>query len=284
MLAAALGCLACPHCGGELSERGGGSVGCPAGHAFDVARQGYISLLGSRRPPGEGDSAAMVEARERFLGTGRLDPIAAALTELAAAAPLPDGAVLDLGAGTGHHLARVLDGLPGRPGLALELSKPALRRAARAHPRVLAVGCDVWGPLPVRDAAVALALCVFAPRNGPELARLLAPGGQLLVITPAPTHLEELIEPLGLLSVDPAKERRLARALPSELVPAGRSELSWTLSLRHAELDALVGMGPSAWHADPAQTRRRVTTLAEPVNATVALVASAFRRAATVPG
>src|SRR5688572_30940209 len=44
---------------------------------------------------------------------------------------LPPGCILDLGAGTGWYLARVLDRLPGRIGLALDLSKHALRRAAR---------------------------------------------------------------------------------------------------------------------------------------------------------
>ena len=67
---------------------------------------------------------------------------------------VPDGCVLDLGAGTGWYLARVLDRLPGRSGLALDLSRHALRRAARAHARIGAVAADAWGPLPVRDAAV----------------------------------------------------------------------------------------------------------------------------------
>ena len=81
-------------------------------------------------------------------------------------------ASLDLGAGTGRQLARVLDALPRRHGIALDVSRPALQRAARAHPRIGAVGCDIWGALPVRSAAAALVLNVFAPRNGDEIARV----------------------------------------------------------------------------------------------------------------
>jgi len=66
--------LACPHCGAGLG-RAGGVLRCPAGHSFDIARQGYVSLL----PPGgtapSGDSPAMVAARAGFLphyaGPGR---------------------------------------------------------------------------------------------------------------------------------------------------------------------------------------------------------------------
>ncbi len=51
----------------------------------------------------------------------------------------------------------------------------------------------------MRDAVAALVLNVFAPRNGAETTRVLAPGGLLAVVTPTERHLEELVGPLGLL-------------------------------------------------------------------------------------
>jgi 23S rRNA (guanine745-N1)-methyltransferase len=54
------------------------------------------------------------------------------------------GLVVDVGAGTGHHLAAVLDALTAHHGVALDVAKAAARRAARAHPRAAAVVCDVW--------------------------------------------------------------------------------------------------------------------------------------------
>src|SRR5688572_20694208 len=122
---------------------------------------------------------------------------------------LPPGCILDLGAGTGWYLARVLERLPGRQGLALDLSKHALRRAARAHPRIGAVACDAWAPLPLRDGVAALVLSVFAPRDGAEIARVLRPGGALVVVTPTDRHLEPLVSKLGLLTVDERKEERI---------------------------------------------------------------------------
>ncbi len=92
----------------------------------------------------------------------------------------------------------------------------------------MAVVADTWAGLPVRDGAVDRVLVVFAPRNGAETARVLAPGGRLVVVTPAADHLAELVGPLGLLSVDPAKAERLAGSLgrtwsPPRRAPTGSS-------------------------------------------------------------
>jgi 23S rRNA (guanine745-N1)-methyltransferase len=254
----ALDLLSCPHCAGALS-RSVGSVTCANGHAFDVARSGYLSLLPGDAKLGSADTAEMVAARESFLGAGHFEPLAEAVAEEAERAlggqaeRPPTGCVLDLGAGTGWYLARVLDRLPGRVGLALDLSKHALRRAARAHPRIAAVACDAWRPLPVRDDAAALVLSVFAPRNGPEIARVLRPSGALLVVTPTGRHLAELVEPLGLLTVDERKDERLAAALGAHLDLERRVEREWTLDLAAADVANAVAMGPSARHVTPAR-------------------------------
>jgi 23S rRNA (guanine745-N1)-methyltransferase len=284
MLADVLPLLRCPHCGRSLAA-GEASVRCPAGHSFDIARQGYLSLLPGDARLGSADTAAMVAARERFLGAGHFDPLAEALTAEAsrALAAGPDGAVLDLGAGTGRYLARALEQAPGRAGLALDLSKHALRRAARAHGRVGAVAADAWRRLPVRDAAIALALSVFAPRNGAELARVLQPGGTLIVVTPSDRHLSELIDVLGLLKVDEHKRARLAAHLDPHLRPARETELEWTLELGHAEVRDIVTMGPSARHADPAVLERGIAALPEPVAVTASVQISAWLPSAGAP-
>ena len=115
----------------------------------------------------------------------------------------------------------MLAALPGRAGICLDLSKPALRKAARAHPRAVAVGSDVWRRFPVADGSAAVVLSVFGPRNPAETIRVLGPAGIFLLVTPAPEHLAELVGPLGLLSVDAAKPQRVAAATAG-LTPARR--------------------------------------------------------------
>ena len=278
MLDEALDRLACPHCAGPLT-RSGGSVTCPNGHAFDVARSGYLSLLPGDAKLGSADTAEMVAAREAFLEAGHFEGLAEALGEEAeralggeaGSAPRPD-CILDLGTGTGWYLARLLDRLPGRTGLAVDLSKHALRRAARAHTRIAAVACDAWRPLPVRDDAAALVLSAFAPRNGPEIARVLQPGGALLVVTPTERHLAELVEELGLLTVDQRKDERLAATLDAHLDLERRVEREWTLDLAPADVANAVAMGPSARHVGPRETGSGAAV-------TASLAISTYRRA-----
>ncbi|HEX2178485.1 MAG TPA: 23S rRNA methyltransferase [Actinomycetota bacterium] len=276
MLAAVVDLLACPLCGEPLTETYG-ALRCPQAHSFDLARQGYVTLFGGGGSKVAGDSAAMVAARDRLLSAGHYAPLTAALVEAATRAP--DGPILDLGAGTGHHLAAMLDAAPGRIGVAVDASKYAARRAARAHSRLGAVVADTWRQVPVLSGVIALATCVFAPRNGPEIARVLVPDGALLVVTPAAEHLGELVERLGLLRVDARKQQRLAGALEPHLELVGRTPLSWKLSLSHGDAEALVAMGPSAHHLDPAGLKAEITSLGEPVSTTASVVVSVYRRA-----
>ncbi|MFL6129085.1 MAG: putative RNA methyltransferase [Mycobacteriales bacterium] len=275
MIGAVVDCLACPYCGQPLAEAGS-TLRCGAGHSFDLARQGYVTLLPRGSRGGGGDTAGMVAARDRFLAVGHYAQLARLLA--AAAAGAAAGAVLDVGAGTGHHLAAVLDALPGRPGVALDLSRYAARRAARAHPRAGAVVADAWRGLPVRTGVAGLVLDIFSPRNGAETARVLAPGGTLLVVTPGGDHLAELVAALGLLTVDERKDERLAGALAPHLEPVDRAEHRWTLTLSPADAVAAAAMGPSAHHLDPADLARRAGRLPDPMTTTASVVLSRHRR------
>lgn len=286
MLSDLLPYLRCPVChGGLASEHGPGSrpVRCPAGHSFDPARAGYLPLTrGPVRHPG--DSAAMVAARESFLGSGAYEFLAGALAAVAAARRGPvaaGGLVVEVGAGTGYYLAKVLDALPAAVGLAVDTAKPALRRAARAHPRAGAVLADVWQQLPVADHTVAFLLSVFAPRNGAEFARVLAPDGLLVVVTPTPAHLLDLTSALGgsgvrLLGIAPEKPNRLAASLARWFRAAGADIHTRRLALSHAQARALVHMGPSAAHVDPADLERALFTLPDPVPTTASVRLSRF--------
>jgi 23S rRNA (guanine745-N1)-methyltransferase len=279
--------LVCPYCGAGTTKADS-VLRCRSGHSFDIARQGYVSLLPAGWRGDAGDTVAMVQARERFLGAGHFAPLATRLAELAEQ-HLPDGpgCVVDVGAGTGHYLAAVLERRPDRVGLALDVSKHALRRAARAHARIGAVACDVWHGLPVADDAAVVALNVFAPRNATELARILHPVGRLLVVTPTERHLHELVAALDLVTVDEDKPRRLATQLGSHFVRLEQHDVTATMSLSPADVEAVVAMGPNAWHADTEEIGRRVTQLPTPTSVTLSITVGVYERRArdlTTPG
>lgn len=300
MLADIVEYLICPVCRADvrLDEA---AVRCAAGHSFDVAKQGYVSLLVGSRSPGTADSAGMVAARAAFLDKGYYAPLADAVAETVRAhvahenvpgkhessTETNDGGelrayrvavveagyglgprglgrepeivedrraegriapvIIDAGAGTGHYLAAALDVVNHGIGMAFDVSKHAVRRAARVHPRAGAFVADVWRPLPIRSGVADVVIDVFAPRNGPEFRRVLRPDGVAVVVTPAPEHLSPLVEELGLLSVDEEKERRVARSLEG-FAESGRRSIEFEMELGHSDIAQVVGMGPSAWH------------------------------------
>jgi 23S rRNA (guanine745-N1)-methyltransferase len=226
--------LRCPLCHKTFAPAGQ-SVRCAGGHGFDLSR--YLHLGTGRKLPA-GDTTAMVEARSAFLAAGHYAPLRQAIGA-------HDGLVVDLGSGPGYYLAAALS--DGALGLAFDVSKPALRRAARAHPRIGAVLTDTWRDLPLPDDSVDVLLNVFAPRNGPEMRRVLKPSGRLVVATPAPDHLHEMRDTLGLLEVDPAKEERLSQTLEGFEAVADR-HVTWRMNLSQVDAQRLVDMGPNAFH------------------------------------
>jgi 23S rRNA (guanine745-N1)-methyltransferase len=274
--------LRCPRCGLPFTDEGT-SVRCASGHHFDLARQGYLNLLQSA-PPRHADTAEMVAARERFLGSGSYRPVADALVQAvrsalvavrgsASAAP----ALLEAGAGTGYYIAALLDGLGGR-GLALDISTAAARRAARASHRLAAVVADAWGPLPVVDGRLDVLASVFAPRNAAEFARVLKPDGVLAVVTPLPEHLAELRAALGLLDVEEDKQERLAATLADAFAPLAEEQVRYPVSWAPPVVVDLVAMGPNAFHLSSADLVDRVAGLPDPVPATVAVSVSTWVR------
>lgn len=274
-MAAVAEALRCPECGRGLIFADS-VLRCERGHSFDIARQGYVSLLTGAAGKLTGDSAAMLDARAAFQSAGYFTPVAEAIADAAvSSSPERDGErVLDIGAGTGYYTARVLDALPAARGIALDIAKAAGRRCARAHPRAAAVVADAWRGLPVGDHTITLAMSVFAPRNPGEIVRALAPAGRYIVVTPTAAHLAELIDPLGMVTVDPDKDRRLTEALAGRFERRAGATVEYPMSLPHEAIAALVGMGPSAHHA--ATPADRIAALPDPCTVTASVSVAVY--------
>ncbi|MFJ9367366.1 putative RNA methyltransferase [Nocardia sp. NPDC101769] len=185
-------------------------------------------------------------------------------------------ALLEIGAGTGYYLTAVLDAVPGARGVALDVSKAAARRAARAHARGGSVLADAWRGLPVRDGVMGAVVSVFAPRNADEVARVLAEDGRFVVVTPTSRHLGELIEPLGMVSVDAAKADRLAESLGERFELVGHDAVEYTMELSHEDVANVAAMGPSAFHAAERRAEQ-IAALPDPMLVTASVTISVYR-------
>ncbi|MQY19879.1 putative RNA methyltransferase [Nocardia macrotermitis] len=270
--------LACPECGDVLAVRGR-SLFCARGHGFDIARQGYVSLLTGASTKMSGDTAAMLDARAAFQDARHFAPIAEAVADgVHRDTPPTPFSILEIGAGTGYYLAAALDAAPDANGIALDVSKPAARRGARAHPRAASILADAWRGLPIGDGRIDHVLSVFAPRNAGEIARVLSPAGLITVVTPTPRHLSELIEPLAMIGVDTAKDDRLTETMSAHFVLRDRDVVEYPMTLTHTDIANVAAMGPSAHHAAE-QRAERIAALPEVVPVTASVTVSTFGRA-----
>ena len=214
----------------------------PCGHSFDIARSGYINLLQpqDRRAREPGDAAGAVAARRRLLdagvGAALLEALAATIADLG----LSRGArTLDIGSGEGS----LLGALTVRFGLdaaGVELSARAADLAARRHPGVLWLVANADRGLPVADGSLDLVLSITARRNPDECARVLAPGGHLVIAVPAPDDLSELREAaLGSAS----REDRVPKVIEEHAAlfrQVGRCEARERRSFSVAQLEDLL--------------------------------------------
>ncbi|WP_028267270.1 methyltransferase domain-containing protein [Arthrobacter sp. MA-N2] len=252
MLSDAVPSLRCPVCQGTfaLSPEAPFSLICDAGHGFDAAKQGYFNLLTGKGTVFEADTAEMVAARNDFLAAGHYAPLAEAIAELAAPVlSAPGSLVLDSGTGTGHYLRTVLDCTPAAA-IGIDISKFALRRAARLNPGAINLVWDIWRPLPLADRSADAVIVVFAPRNPPEFARVLRPGGRLIIVTPRTGHLAEIAERTGMLGIEPGKDERLAESMQGLFVPGESRQLDLDLVLNGRDIADVAFMGPAGHHLE----------------------------------
>jgi len=252
----------CPVCRQPLAPADAG-LGCANGHHVDRAREGYVNLLpaGGRRPAG--DDAAAVRARRALLDRGHYALVARAVSSAVAAAADRAGAgsavpaVLDAGCGEGTYLAAVTEAT-GAAGWGVDVSKPAVRLAARrhrGHRYAVASSLD----LPFEDAVFDTVVSVFAPRAFAEFSRVLRPAGAIVLASPGPDHLDAV---RALLRRD-ARSAEVRRHVAGDGVPAplARERVRYDLTLTSRdEVADLVAMTPWQAFAAPAELPTALTT------------------------
>ncbi|MHC9784879.1 methyltransferase domain-containing protein [Corynebacterium diphtheriae] len=257
-----------------------------SGHSFDIARQGYVTLAGGAGIRYVGDDSSMIHARETFLSGGHFAPFVEAVSNSVHLAldeaNVPDDAspvICEVGAGTGYYLAHALDDIENSRGIGIDVSVPAAKMLSKCHPRVGAVVADAWSRLPLRDASIDAITVVFAPRNASEFARVLKPGGQVIVLTADAGHLEELREPLGIIGVEKDKVQRMIDQAADNLVPVSDPEpIEFTMHLDQDSIASQIGMSPSARHIHPDVLGERIVTLLSVMDVTARAMITRFAK------
>jgi len=244
----------CPVCTSALDADLAGFE-CVNRHRFDRAREGYVNLLPGGRLKGRpaGDSDAMVRARRTVFDAGLYRPVVDAVA--AGVADTGARAVLDCGCGEGAYLAAA-SARGAADGWGIDVSKPAVRLAARRHQGLHFAVASSYA-LPFEDDVFDAVLSVFSPRPFAEMMRVLVPGGAAIVVTPGADHLHQL---KALIYDEPRPH-----AAPTDAADSPDSEWPSPNEVREVRFDidldepslrtALLEMTPFWWSTPPARQR-----------------------------
>lgn len=211
-------------CDGSLNDKG-------TRHPFDVARQGYVNLLPvqNKKSKDPGDSQQSIDARHRFLSQGFYQPLQQLISSLVeeksvqsaeSAHSQPNAQTwLDVGCGEGYYTGAIAEALSVIDTshsclIALDISKPAVATTARVAKKNKQLWYQVKtdetttkstavypmvasaSQLPLNDNSLDAISTIFSPILPKEFARILKPGGRLLIAKPDSGHLQSMREAL----------------------------------------------------------------------------------------
>lgn len=264
--------LRCPLDGLPLIPEAG-SLRCSRQHTFDVARQGYVNLLGpqDKRSRDPGDDRAMVGARHRFLEAGHYQPIADSIGQLLLPCVKEGSLVVDAGCGEGYYLQQLRESLPGTAGSELccvgfDISKWAMQMAARRFPATWIVASNRGIPLATESTDIVLDMFGFP--NFDEFARVLKPSGLLLQVRSGDNHLRELRE----LIYPELKSKGGVNATPDQFERVQTSSLTYeSATLDGSVVADLLLMTPHFFRASKAARNRALSEIELTVSVDVSI-------------
>lgn len=198
----------------SFSESG---LDCAAGHHFDRAKQGYWNLTQpqDKKSVNAGDHRDAVLARHRWLQRGHalglVDTVKAWLPEVRSS-----WKVIDLGCGDGY-CGSALFSQHASSYCGVDLSKPAIKLAARSWPEATWVLANADRFLPVADCSMDCAISLFGRRPHQEIRRVLKPDGIFIAAVPGEEDLIELREEIQ----QEGKRRNRMEAIIAEVETAG---------------------------------------------------------------
>ena len=234
---------------------------CPSGHSYDRAKEGYYNLLLVQQKASldPGDNKEMVEARRRFLADGHYSPIAEKLSEFGKNLEAESPRILDAGCGEGYYLGRLQQSLPAGDYAGIDISKWAVKAAAKAHKNISwAVASSKQ--LPFGGKSFDAVICLFGFPFWESFKNVLADGGALLLVDPAPEHLWELRE-VVYDKVNATSLSKIDGAATAGFRLVSEEALNFSVSLtNNAAIQDLLAMTPHGYRVN-AEARERLSAL-----------------------
>ena len=130
----------------------------------------------------------------------------------------------------------------------IDISKEAIRLAAKRYHECSFVVANLKERFVFADGTLDILLNIFAPHNVEEFARVMTSGGLLMLVIPGPTHLLQVRQEFHLLNIEEQKQQRVIEQFAPSFKLLTTSTLHYTLHLENTALNQLVMMTPNSWH------------------------------------
>lgn len=251
--------LKCPSCGQALilnADSQPKTYSCSNKHSFDVAREGYLNLLLAqhKRSRNPGDSDDMIRSRQRFLGAGYYQPLSEAIVnQVANSSSGFNQTLIDLGCGEGHYMQELRNGSDKAAAelklLGIDISKFAIRLAAKRKMDARLIVDSAFN-IPLFENRIDTAISVFSPLSSEETARILKPGGTLIMVGPGEQHLSGLTELIYDKTVPHAGNPLEATG---KFTLQEQLEIKREVCIKGGDILDLLMMTPYYWHTRPEQ-------------------------------
>ncbi len=184
--------LKCPVCSSGLSLENR-IWRCENGHCYDVAKEGYVNLLSSRKSGDMiGDNKDMARSRRDFLNKGFFEPLAEAVTDCLGRYSKNGDNILDICCGEGYYTDYASKRLE-RGFYGFDLSKSMVRLAAKRGCKAEFFVANI-AAIPIADRSIKAAFHLFAPFHAAEFARVISDDGVVITAIPGKDHLMGLKE------------------------------------------------------------------------------------------
>ncbi len=232
---------------------------CPANHRFDLARDGYLPLLGRPYTGSERYDRELFIARRRVHQFGFFQPLQEAIEQelrpLTSACQLYR--LLDAGCGEGSLLADLISRLVTRTeapilGVGLDLAKDAILTAAKQDAASTLWCVGDLAAVPCASQSFDVILNILSPSNYPSFHRLLAPGGQVIKVMPGPHYLQELRQLLYGDHTVPMKGTASMARFRDAFPVCRQRRITGRMVLEGPLIHDMLRMTPLAWRAPAA--------------------------------
>ena len=238
--------LLCPVCGKRLLAESG-TLRCIQGHAFDIARQGYVNLL-----PGKGAFYPLELFRNRrfVFDHGFYAPVLQKMEELIlrhckSERPL----LLDAGCGEGYYAGNLLKEHDCVK-VAFDISREAVQLGAQRYEDVSFIVADLKR-IPLPPHSVDCVLDVLTPADYSEFTRVLRRNGRVIKVIPGENYLKQLrVLAQQQIQSAPYESTRVKDYFALHMDCVQHERVTYTLPVTQEEARAFARMTPMLQRVD----------------------------------